>query len=859
LERELQAHLDLDAEERIEAGFAPEEARHAARRAFGNVVRVKEEIHEMSKWAPLEQVFQDMRYAVRTLGRAPAFTAVTTLSLALGIGANAAMFSVVDRVLLRPLRYPEAERLVRVTGYYPKGAVAALQERSRALEVAGFTTGSDFNLTGRKEAQRLRGSAVSANLFGLLGVRAALGRTFEAGEDRPGVNDLTLLSHSLWAGEFGRDPGVVGRVVRVDGRDRRVVGVMPDGFDFPVPGTQLWTPLELDASNASDYWGAGFMPLVAKMRPGVTPQQAQAEVRAHNAEIVGVFPFPMPADWNADAAVVALQSALVAGARGRLLLLLGAVGLVLLIACVNVAGLLLARGTVRRKEMALRAALGAGRARMVRQLLTESVVLALLGGALGLALAFGAFQVLRSLLPLDVPGLTDAALDGRILSVVTGLALATGLAFGIVPALTASRLDLAQVVRSGRQRSSDRSVLGLRRALIVGEIGLAVVLVIAAGLLVRSLWALTQVDPGFRPAGILTVRLSPSESSCRERRPCVAFYDEVIRRARGISGVSAVAAVNMLPLGGDVAAVPVEIEGHAWDPTHAVAPLLGAAAVTPGYFDTLGIPVLQGRAFADSDAESSAGVVVVSASTARRHWPGQSPIGKHVRVAWDSEWRSVVGVAADVRHYDLAGRSPAWLDGTLYMPYPQSVTTTRQMPAAMNLLVRADGSAADVAREVRDLVRSVNPDVPVADARPLQAVVASASTPTRSLMRLFVAFGGIALLLAAIGIYGVVSYSTAQRTHEIGVRIALGATQAHVYGMVLGASLRLALAGLVLGALVAVALTRLLGALLYEVKATDPATFFAVGVLLVATAGLAGLVPARRAAVIDPLKALRVD
>jgi predicted permease len=843
----------------MEAGVTPEEARHAARRAFGNVVRVREEIHEMSRWALLEQLLQDVRHALRTLKRAPAFTAVTTLSLALGIGANAAMFSAVDRVLLRPLQYPDAERLVRVTGYYPKGAVAALQERTRTLEVAGFTIDLDFNLGGRTEALRLRGSAVSANLFAVLGASAALGRTFEAGEDRPGADGVALLSQELWAAVFGRDPAVVGQVVRIDGRDRRIVGVMPAGFDFPRPGTQLWTPLELDPSNAGDYWGAGYMPLVARLRPQATAEQALAEIRAHNADVVRLFPFPMPARWNADVAVEPLQRALVAGVRGRLLLLLGAVGLVLLIACVNVAGLLLARAAARRKEMALRAALGAGRGRMVRQLLTESVLLALVGAALGLALAFAAFQGLKSLLPLDVPGLTAAAIDGRILAAVTVLALATGLAFGIVPALTASRLDLAHAVKSGGQRSADRSVLGLRRALIVGEVGLAVVLVIAAGLLVRSLWALTQVDPGFRPARVLTLRLSPSQSACRERRPCVAFYDELIRRARGISGVSRVAAVNMLPLGGEVAAVPVEIEGRPWDPTDAVAPLLGAAAVTPDYFDTLGIPVLQGRAFGDADAEGSAGVVVVSASTARRHWPGENPVGKHVRVVWEAGWRTVVGVAADVRHYDLAGTSPDGLDGTLYMPYPQSVTTTRQLPAAMSLLLRADGPAADVDREVRDLVLTLSPDVPVAAARPLEAVVASASTPTRSLMWVFVAFGGTALLLAAIGIYGVVSYATAQRTHEIGVRIALGATKAQVYGLVLGASLRLALAGLALGVLAALAVTRSLGALLYEVKATDPATFLAVAVLLVATACLAGLPPARRAAVIDPLKALRVD
>ena len=860
LDREIETHLEEEAEEQKERGLAPAEARYAALRAFGNPTRVKEEIHDMSPWLMLEQMGQDVRYALRTLRKNAAFTAVAVLSLALGIGANTAVFSVVSGVLLKSLPYSEPERLVQVTGFYPQGGVVHVQERARTFEAAGYTPDAMVNLAGHGEARQLPGSSVSANLFALLGARAALGRTFEPGEDRPGRDGVVVLSHSLWQSAFASDPGVIGRTIVVQDRDRQVVGVMPAGFAFPGAGTALWIPHHLDPADATAHWGAGYMPLVARLEPGATLEQARAETKALVTETIPLFPFTMPRDWNADATVLPLQESLVNDVRGKLLVLFGAVGGVLLIACVNVAGLLLALATARRKEMALRAALGAGRSRMVRQLLTESVVLAVAGGGLGIALAVVAFTKLKAALPMGLPRLDEVAIDGRVLFFVTLLALATGLAFGILPALRAAGTSLSQAVKASAQRSADRTTIGLRSVLIVGEIALAVVLVVAAGLLMRSLWRLTGVDPGFRTAHVLTARVSPSPSSCADRATCIAFYDQLLLRARDLPGVTEVAAASALPLAGEIPFLPVEVEGQPLQPAEKGAPLAWAGAITPDYFQLLGIPVLRGRAFTEADGETTSGVVVVSAGTADLFWPGEDPIGKHVRVVWEEKAREVVGVVGDVRQFDLAGKTPGFIrGGALYMPYAQSVTITRRIPAAMSLLLRTSTPTAGAAREIRGLVARLNPNVPVGDVRPLEAIVSASTVDSRSLVIVFAAFGATALLLAAIGIYGVVSYSTAQRTYEIGVRMALGATRRSIFGLTLGQSLRLGLAGLGLGTLIAAGVTRTLEAFLYGITATDPATFAAVAMLLLAVALLAGYLPARRAASIEPRSALRVD
>jgi len=859
LERELRADLDLEAEERQATGVPPEEARYAAQRDFGNITQVQEEIRELWAWTWIEQFFEDARYALRSLRKNPGFSAVAVLSLALGIGGNAAMFSIVNGVLLQPLPYPQPERLMRVTDYYPKGALVAMQQDSRTMDVAGVTSNVEFNLTGRGEAARLIGSSVSANLFSLLGAGAEIGNTFVAGEDQPGRDQIVILSHALWKSRFGGDPRILGHSIALNGVDRQVVGVMPPSFSYPSSDAQLWIPLHLDPSDAEDYWGKGYMPLLARLRPGATRPQAQNELRLMIPHIITLFSFPMGRDWNSDAKVVPLQEDMVGDLRPKVLALAFAVGMVLLVACANVANLLLSRATARSKEIGLRAALGAARGRLVRQFLTESVVLALAGGALGLALGFGALSVLKSTFPADTPQLARAGMDWQVLTLMTVLAVLTGLAAGLAPALSASNFNLAGTIKSGGQRAAGVPGVRLRSSLIAAEVALAVILTVGAGLLIKSLWLMTQANPGFSSTQLLTVRAFPSQSFCANRAACVSLYNELLRRAKGITGVAEVAATNAVPLSGETPAVPAEIEGYPLDPAASIAPLLWAGAVTPDFFRVMRIPLLIGKAFSAADGQVSAQVVIVSAATARRYWPAENPLGKHIRVVWDKQWRTVVGVVGDVRQFSLGSDTPDWMKGVVYMPYPQSVDLTEGVPASMDLVVRTGADPAQVAGEIRSLVRDVNPNVPVSQVRTLKEVLSGSTSNFRSMMWLFVSFAASALILAAVGTYGVVSYSTAQRTYEMGVRVALGATKAGIIVLVLSQSLRLVLSGLAVGVAASLVVNRMLNRFLYGVTATDPLTFLTVGGFLVAMALLAGYFPARRAASIDPLMALRAD
>jgi putative ABC transport system permease protein len=858
LDDEMRFHLAMREEHYAASGMPAGPARSTARRRFGNEAALKEECRDMWTFIGFETLRQDARFAVRVLWKSRGLTAVAAASLALGIGANAAMFSLVSAILLRPLPYPEADRLLRLRGFYPKGAVVALQEESRTMDVAGASADVEVNLTGQGEAVRLAGSVVSANLFSVLRRGAALGRTFEPGDDRPGRDGIVVLSHALWQGRFGGDPGVLGRTVAIDGVDRQVVGVMPSGFHFPSATAQLWVPLRLDPGQPDDYWGFGWMPAVARLREGATVAQAHDELRSMVGRIGTMFPWPAP-NWNQDAAAVPLQEDLVKDVRRKLLVLQAAVGLVLLIACANVASLLLSRAAVRGKEMALRAALGATRGRLVRQLLTESVILSFLGGVLGVALALVVLRAGETALPAAARGFAAVGVDGGVLAFVTSLSVVCGLVFGLAPAAFVSRVELAGAIKSAGQRAAGAHGVRLRGGFIAAEVALAVVLTVGAGLLIRTLHGLTRVDPGFRPGQALAVRVSPNPDACDVRSECIALYDELVGRARGLAGDAEVAAVSTLPLGGDQPLLPVEMEGHRLDPAQTIAPLLWAGAVTPDYFHVLRIPVLQGRGFAPADGEDAAAVVMVSAATARRYWPGQDPIGKRIRVVWDTEWRTVVGVAGDVRQYTLTGRAPVEITGALYMPYPQSVGLNRQIPRAMALVVRSSADPSTLAERLRRLVPDVSPDLPVSEVQSLGGVVSASVAEPRALMWLFAGFAACALFLAAIGTYGVVSYAAAQRTYEIGVRVAVGARRRDIFGLVVGHSLRLVLAGLALGVVAALALGRTLSSFLYGVSATDPVTFAAVALLLVVTGLLAGSVPGRRAAAIDPARALRTD
>ncbi len=829
-----------------------------AAKQMGNITLAKEKSRDMWSFLSLERLLQDLRYAARMFRRTPGFTSIAVLSLALGIGGNAAMFSLVNTLLIRPLPYVRPDRLIRVTGVYPRAAVPFFQGRAHTMDVAAVSPGDDLNLTGQGEAIRIFGSNVSANFFSVLGAPAARGRVLKAGEDVPGRDGVVILSDSLWKTKFGGDPGTVGRVITLNGINREVIGIMPAGFSFPSARVQAWVPMRLDPSNFLEYWAGEFVPLVARLRPGASILQARREIPVLVSEFRKTFPYPMARDWNADSTAISLQQDITGGIRSRLIILLSAVGIVLLIACVNVTSLLLSRATTRRKEIALRAALGAGRLRIVRQLLTESVLLAVLGGGLGIVLGISALAIFKSVLPAITPGLAQVSIDWQVVGSVAGLAIFTGLAFGIAPALSASQTSLTEAIKAGSRRSTTAIWNRLRSWLIAAEIALTVVLVVSAGLMMKSLYSLSETNPGFNPAHILTVRISPNQFSCSQRSECIAFYDRILEQARSVSGVVNTAVASSVPLDGELPTLAVDVEDHPKDAAHP-APVFWIGAVSPGYLQLMQVPLLRGRGFTRSDGGSAAKVLLISESTARHFWPGENPIGKHIKSTDEQQWRTIVGVVGDVRQYSLGQGLPAWIPGAVYMPYAQSARQDGQIPAAMNLLVKTSSNSARLESQIRELAEDQNPNVPVGRVQPLEQIAASSISDFRSTIRVFISFAGTAMLLAAIGIYGLMSYWVTQRIYEIGVRVAIGATRQRIISTVMTQGLRISIAGIGAGVMAALFLTRFLRSLLFGIGATDPITFAAVIALVLMITIAATAFPAWRAARIDPAKSLRVD
>jgi predicted permease len=671
LQEEFETHQRMKLEElRMRASNA-EAAVEQSRKEMGNLTFNREECRNMWSFLSLQRFVQDLRYAARMFRRTPVFTTVAVASLALGIGGNAAMFSLVDAVLLRPLPYFAPERLVRISGTYPRAAVPFFEQHTHALEMAGVSTGSEMNLSRYGSAMRVVASSVSCNFLNVLGSRVARGRGFEQGEDVPGHDGVALISYSLWKEKFGADPGVIGRMVELNGTERQIAGVMPKGFSYPSARVQVWIPMRLDPSNFLEYWGGEFVPLIGRLRPDATLATAQSQAARLTAEFRKTFPYPMDRSWNADTRVIPLQRDMVGDVREKLIILLAAVGMVLLIACANVASLLLSRATTRRREIALRASLGASRLRVVRQLLTESAALALLGAVVGLALGTGALAIFKSVLPASLPGVQQAAIDWQVAGAVTILACLCGIVFGLAPALSASQVDLAAVLKTGSQRSTSTLWVRLRSALIVAEVALTLVLAVAAGLLLKSLYQLANSSPGFEPDHILTVRVSPNQSSCAQRSACVALYARLLDEATKLHSVRAAAIANSLPLEGDLPTLPVDVEDHPKTADHP-APMLWFGAVSPDYFRMLQIRLLAGRYLARGDELTAQPVAVISASTARRFWPHESAIGKHMKPTLASNWRTIVGVVADTHQYTLATALPDWVQGEIYLPYAQS-------------------------------------------------------------------------------------------------------------------------------------------------------------------------------------------
>lgn len=799
----------------------------------------------------MDTLWQDVRYALQQIRRSPGFAVVAAATLALGIGANTAIFSVVNAVLLRPLPYQQPQRLVSVEldGLNYEGTFLQFGERAKSLDVAAYR-GGELSLTGRGEPLYLRSVATSSNLFSILGVDAILGRAFLATESQTGSDAVVILSYGLWQARFGGDPAIMGEQIRLDSTNRTVVGVMPAGFHFPDANTELWVPLALDPANHVDLWSTTAT-MIGRLRPGVTLVQARAEVAALAPQMLQLFPWSMPEKYGRQATAVPLREHLVGDVRPMLLILLGAVGFVLLIACVNVANLLLVRTAARQRELAIRAALGAGRRRLMRQLLTESMILALLGGALGLLLAIWGVQALTASLPSNTPRLSEIGIDGRVLAVTLVVALATGLLFGLLPAFRSARSNAQAVLKEGgRGSSAGRERRHLSGVLVVSEVALAVVLVTGAGLLMRSFLRLLQTDPGFRTEQLLSATIAPPTFRYTTEPSRRLFYQELVERIDALPGVQTAAVTSRLPFGGKNYGSVFAVEGRPDPARTGNWPWADVGAVvSTGYLHTVGAPLLRGRGFTEADREGAPGVVLINESLARHFWPHEDPLGKRIRQPGDTGWSTIVGIVGDVKH-DQLGEAQK---GAFYRPllqrsvdYPSVVVRTTADPDAFTV-------------RLRDAVASVDSDTPVSDIRTMTQLVSTSLARPRFAMALLAAFGVLALVLGAVGIYGVIAYSVSQRTHEIGLRMALGAQPGDVLRMVTRHGTALTLAGIATGLAASFALTRLLASLLYGVSTLDPVTFIAAPILLFAVALLASYVPAHRAARIDPVIALREE
>jgi putative ABC transport system permease protein len=805
-------------------------------------------------------VWLDARYALRRLSRNPGFSGIAVLTLALGIGASSTIFSVVNAVLLRPLPFPDPGRLVAVTqvssgtraGSVPVSFTKfeAIREQATSLADLAVYYSVTLSLGGGSEPEQIAGARVSGDLFGLLRTKPALGRGFLPDEEAPGGADVALISDGLWRRRFGGDPGLLGGRIRLDGKDVTVVGVLPRRFRFPLeaPEPEIWLPRVSEPdflTPAQVHSGASYLAFVARLREGETIGRAQAELATIDARYRRQYGSYVDAT-RFELRAASLEDTLEGSSRRPLFVLLGAVGFVLLIACANVASLQLAGASARLREMAVRRAMGAPRSGLVRQMLIESLLLSLLGGALGVLLASWAVPLAQRVAAGSAPRLEQSRVDGVVLLFSLGLCCATGLAFGIVPALHASRGDLQDALRDGGRGSTDGAARRRLRALFVAEAAVALVLVTGAGLLIRSLAGLVSVDPGFDPQGVMVVPIALPASRYAEPARQARFYRELLERVRGLPGVKAAAAVSDLPLAGVVRFVFFCPEGHACQGI-GKDPVIVQRQVTPGYFETLRTPVVRGRVFAATDTASSAPVVIVNQATARRYWPGADPIGKHLANSRDRVEREVVGVVADAKVGALDAPDVEEMD----LPLAQSPRPS------MTLLVRADSEGLPLAAAVRREIARLDGDVAVPHAQSMGEVVAASIAQRRLVMRVVAAFATLALLLAAVGIYGVMSFSVAGRVRELGVRMALGARPRDVLRLLLREGLGLTLAGVALGLVSSLALTRVLAGLLFGVSAADPLTFASAAVVLTASALAACWVPAVRGMRLQPIRALR--
>jgi predicted permease len=880
LEEEMRLHLELRQAERLQSGMTADDARAAARRRFGNPTYLKEESHLSWGWEWFESLAQDVRYGARMLGKAPGFSAVAILTMALGIGATTAIFSVVDATLLHPLPYPEPEQLVSIEDDLPGAGARDVGmsepewqdlQRSGIFEYISPTQFDENNLTGSSQPERVRLLIVAPNYFALLGVKPQLGRAFNPEDHSPGLLLEVLISDGLWKQAFGGDPHILDRSIRLDTDLYRIVGVMPPGFDAPgrtaeERNIEVWAATSFYGPPMADHprrSGRSLPTAIARLKPGLTIEAAQSHLDALVVALQKEFPedYPKQSAWSVR--LLPLKERVVGNTRQSLFLLLGAVGLVLLIGCVNVANLLLARASARGHEMAVRQALGAAQKRLTQQLLTESVLLSLLGGIAGVAILFFTKGFLLQLLPESMPRLNEISINSPVLLFALGASIVTGAIFGLVPAFQADRMDLTRMLKQeGRGSTVSGEQARTRRTLVVIEFALSLVLMVAAGLQLRSFWDLSNVHLGFTPQNAMAVRTrlpypnDPKTDPYATPAQEAPFFRELLRRSRALPKVEEAAL-------GDTASIPLDaslrdlklisegqflftIEGC--DMQSDEPAVAERSSVTPEYFHLLKMPLLRGRLFDESDNEKAPQVAVINEAFAQAYWPSEKAIGKRFRKAKaDSPWITVVGLIANARTESLAEAAVPKIYLDLYQTGGKRLA----------IFLRGNLDAAAIAEQMLEQVQSVDPTLPVVGAQTLSETVSASLSERRFSMEIVALFALTALLLAGLGIYGVISYLVSERTHEIGIRIALGAESKSILQMVLRQGLGLAIAGAAVGLVCALIVSQFMAGLLYGVKPTDPLTFAGVALLLIGVALLACYIPARRAVRVDPLMALR--
>ncbi len=812
----------------------------------------------------METLVNDIRFGIRSLLKHPGLTAIAVITLALGIGANTAMFTVVNAVLLRPLPYQQPERLVTIWEESPERDLYEMPvsfanfrdwaDQTQTLQQISAYTFTNLNLTGAGEPARLSTVRCSANLFSLIGAAPAQGRTFLDEEDKDGANRVVILSHALWQNRFGSDREIVGRSLTLNNQSHTVVGVMPRNFQFPVgfgflgkvlnDPTELYVPLAAtsDEVRRGNY---SFFAL-GRLKPGIAIEQARADMTAIERRLEEQYP---GSNTGIGINLVSTQEQTVKAIRPALLVLLGSVMFLLLIACANIASLLLARGASRQKEMAIRSALGASRLRVLRLLLTESVMLSLVGGLIGWLLAIWGTAALMALAPDNIPRLNEIGVDARVFGFTLAISLVTGIVFGLVPAIHAAKPDLNEALKEGLKGATGSSAGKRTRSVLVAvEVALSLVLLIGAGLLIKSFFRLQQMNLGFNPENLLAVNLSLSSSRYPEEHQQTAFFQDALQRLGSLPGVRSAAASTGLPLTLDISGSDFRIEGHP-EPKAGEEMIINTRSISPRYFETLGVPLIKGRDFSDRDKSDSPGAAIINNQLARTYFGAEDPIGKRISFDDRQSWMSIVGVIGDVKQMGLESSAKP----EVYFPYLQVAAPE------MSLVVRTSSNPLNLAGAVKGEIQLIDKDMPIDDARTMQQLLGESVSGPRFNLLLLTVFAVVALLLAIVGIYGVMSYTVSQRTHEIGIRVAIGAQPNDVFRMVIGQGMRLAAIGVAFGLLGAFALTRLMTTMLFGVEPTDPATFIGIGVLLSVVTLAACYIPGRRAAKVNPLEALRYE